>query len=81
MGNIRNTNFEIKPFNEEHKNDNNSVKLPQDAAHILVKYSNLSAFLTKYIKISLASNIIIKIENMVKIMFNFSFQLWNYRSV
>lgn len=46
MGNIRNTNFEIKLFNEEHKNDNNSVKLPQDAAHILVKYSNLSAFLT-----------------------------------
>lgn len=46
MGNIRNTNFERKLFNEEHKSDNNSVKLPQDAAQILVKYSNLSAFLT-----------------------------------
>lgn len=46
MGNTGNTNFEIKQFNKEHKNDNNSVQLPQDAAHRLVEDINLNEFLT-----------------------------------
>lgn len=46
MGNIRNTNFEIKQFNEKHKNYNNYVKLPQDAVHRLGKYINFNELLT-----------------------------------
>lgn len=52
MDNIRNTDFEIKQFNEEHKNDN-SAKLPQGAAHRLVKGTHLNEFLTLYMKLSL----------------------------
>lgn len=46
MENKKITKFENKQFNEEHKNDNNSVKLFQDAAHGLVKDIYLNEFLT-----------------------------------
>lgn len=46
MENRRNTNFEIKLFNEKHKNDNNYVKLPQDAVHRLGKYINCNELYT-----------------------------------